>query len=79
MKCRILQYFIWVFIAGFIVCKSTHAGFSSIQRVNTVQSIYNAMLGVHRNGSCLNVIKGHFYKGIIEKLPFHGHFHVTPL
>ena len=73
-----MQYFA-VFHLGLHCLQKYSFRVSSIQRVNTVQSLYNAMFGVHRNGSCLNVIKGHFYKGIIEKLPFHGHFHVTPL
>ena len=47
----------------------------------TVQSHFNDIFGVHRNGPFISerVIKGQFYKGIIGKWPFHGHFPIIPL
>ena len=42
----------------------------------TVQSLYKATFCVHRNVPCYNV---KFYKGIIIKWPFHGHFPIIPL
>ena len=48
-------------------------------QLSTVQPLYNPMFGVHRNGLWYNwVIKGQFYKGIIGKLPFYGHFPTIP-
>ena len=47
-----------------------NTGFLTVVLV-TVESPYNAMFGVNRNGLWYNlvncVLKGHFYKGIIGK------------
>ena len=46
-----------------------------------VTLLFDTVFGVHRMDSVISelFIKGHFYKGIIEKLPFYGQLPIVPL